>query len=106
MAMLRRADTDGNQAISQAEFDAALQAQLTAFGEQAIATLGLPLDQIRQEVDQVAGTLQFLRENQELLGISAARWNTDWRFVFLGVILLLAVIANRAIRTKAEGSRR
>lgn len=40
------------------------------------------------------------------VGIGAARWNSDWRFVFLGVILLLAVIANRAIRTKAEGSRR
>jgi len=40
------------------------------------------------------------------VGIGAARWNSDWRFVFLGVILLLAVIANRWIRTKAEGSRR
>lgn len=40
------------------------------------------------------------------VGIGAARWNSDWRFVFLGVILLLAVIANRAIRTKAEASRR
>ena len=38
-------------------------------------------------------------------GIPSARWNSDWRFVFLGAILLLAVIANRFIRTKAEGMR-
>lgn len=41
-----------------------------------------------------------------LVGIQSARWNTDWRWVFLGVILLLAVIANRFIRDRAEGSRR
>ncbi len=38
-------------------------------------------------------------------GIPLARWNSDWRFVFLGVILLLAVIANNFIRTRAEASR-
>ena len=41
-----------------------------------------------------------------LIGIASARWNTDWRFLFLGVILLLAVVANRYIRTKAEAIRR
>ena len=41
-----------------------------------------------------------------LVGIQAARWNTDWRFVFLGVILLLAVIANRFIRDRADAARR
>lgn len=40
------------------------------------------------------------------LGIPFARWNSDWRFLFLGVILLLAVIANRSIRTRAETLRR
>ncbi|MEM8746278.1 MAG: hypothetical protein AAGF91_06225 [Actinomycetota bacterium] len=40
------------------------------------------------------------------LGIPFARWNSDWRFLFLGVILLLAVIANRTIRTRAESLRR
>jgi len=40
------------------------------------------------------------------LGIPSARWNSDWRFLFLGVILLLAVIANRSIRTRAESMRR
>lgn len=41
-----------------------------------------------------------------LVGIQSARWNTDWRFVFLGVILLLAVIANRYIRDQATATRR
>ncbi len=41
-----------------------------------------------------------------LLGIAAARWNTDWRWLFIGVILALAVIANKFIRDKAEGIRR
>jgi len=38
-------------------------------------------------------------------GIPSSRWNSDWRFVFLGAILLLAVIANNSIRAKAEASR-
>jgi simple sugar transport system permease protein len=38
-------------------------------------------------------------------GIPSARWNSDWRFVFLGSILLTAVIANNFIRTKAEATR-
>lgn len=41
-----------------------------------------------------------------LIGIRSAQWNSDWRFLMLGVILLLAVVANRFIRTKAEGVRR
>jgi ribose/xylose/arabinose/galactoside ABC-type transport system permease subunit len=40
------------------------------------------------------------------LGIPNSRWNSDWRFLFLGVILLLAVIANRSIRSRAEALRR
>jgi ribose/xylose/arabinose/galactoside ABC-type transport system permease subunit len=38
-------------------------------------------------------------------GIPSARWNSDWRFVFLGSILLSAVVANNFIRSKAEASR-
>ena len=38
-------------------------------------------------------------------GIPSARWNSDWRFVFVGGILLLAVVANNYIRTKAESAR-
>jgi ribose/xylose/arabinose/galactoside ABC-type transport system permease subunit len=40
------------------------------------------------------------------LGIPFARWNSDWSFLFLGVTLLLAMLANRSIRTKAEQMRR
>jgi ribose/xylose/arabinose/galactoside ABC-type transport system permease subunit len=39
-------------------------------------------------------------------GIPAARWNSDWRFAFLGVILLSAVIANNFIKNKAEAAGR
>jgi ribose/xylose/arabinose/galactoside ABC-type transport system permease subunit len=35
-------------------------------------------------------------------GIPFAGWNSDWRFLFLGVILLLAVMANNYIRKTAE----
>lgn len=38
-------------------------------------------------------------------GIPSANWNSDWRFVFLGAILLLAVIANNYIKNKAENLR-
>jgi len=38
-------------------------------------------------------------------GIPFSGWNSDWRFVFLGVILLLAVVANGFIRQKAESAR-
>ena len=38
-------------------------------------------------------------------GIPFAGWNSDWRFLFLGVILLLAVLANRWVRNKAEVAR-
>jgi ribose/xylose/arabinose/galactoside ABC-type transport system permease subunit len=38
-------------------------------------------------------------------GIPFSGWNSDWRFLFLGVILLLAVLANRWVRSKAEASR-
>jgi simple sugar transport system permease protein len=40
------------------------------------------------------------------IGIQFAGWNTDWRFLFLGVILLAAVLVNNYIRKRAEGVRR
>jgi ribose/xylose/arabinose/galactoside ABC-type transport system permease subunit len=40
------------------------------------------------------------------LGIPFSRWNSDWRFMFLGITLLLAVLASRSIRSKAEATRR
>jgi len=38
-------------------------------------------------------------------GISFAGWNSDWRQVFLGTILLLAVVANGYVRRIAESAR-
>ncbi len=40
------------------------------------------------------------------IGIQFSGWNTDWRFLFLGVILLVAVLVNNYIRKRAEGARR
>ncbi len=39
-------------------------------------------------------------------GIPFALWNTDWRFLFLGVILLLAAIGNRFIKNQADNLRK
>ena len=39
------------------------------------------------------------------IGIQFSGWNTDWRFLFLGVILLVAVLVNNYIRKRAEGAR-
>ena len=38
-------------------------------------------------------------------GIPFAGWNSDWRFLFVGVILLLAVLVNNFVRGRAEASR-
>ena len=40
------------------------------------------------------------------IGIQFAGWNTDWRYVFLGVMLLIAVLVNNLVRKSAEGARR
>jgi simple sugar transport system permease protein len=39
------------------------------------------------------------------IGIQFSNWDTDWRFLFLGVILLLAVLVNNLVRHRAEGAR-
>jgi ribose/xylose/arabinose/galactoside ABC-type transport system permease subunit len=39
------------------------------------------------------------------IGIPYAQWNQDGRFVFLGVVLLLAVLVNNAVRKKAQEAR-
>jgi simple sugar transport system permease protein len=41
-----------------------------------------------------------------LIGIPFAGWNTDWRYLFLGVILLAAVLVNNLVRGKAQRARR
>jgi simple sugar transport system permease protein len=40
------------------------------------------------------------------IGIQFSGWDTDWRFVFLGVILLIAVLVNNLVRRSAEGARK
>ena len=40
------------------------------------------------------------------IGIQFSGWNTDWRILFLGVILLLAVLVNNFVRRSAEGARK
>ncbi|MGH2712648.1 MAG: ABC transporter permease [Thermoleophilaceae bacterium] len=40
------------------------------------------------------------------IGIQFSGWNTDWRFLFLGVILLIAVLVNNFVRRSAEGARK
>ncbi len=38
-------------------------------------------------------------------GIPFAGWNSDWRWLFVGVILLLAVMVNNYVRGKAEATK-
>ncbi len=40
-----------------------------------------------------------------LIGIQFAGWDTDWRYLFLGVILLVAVLINNAIHRRVERRR-
>jgi simple sugar transport system permease protein len=40
------------------------------------------------------------------IGIQFSGWNTDWQYLFLGVILLAAVLINNQVRRSAEGFRR
>jgi simple sugar transport system permease protein len=40
------------------------------------------------------------------IGIAYAGWNTDWTFLFLGVILFAAVLVNTFISKRAQGAKR
>jgi simple sugar transport system permease protein len=54
----------------------------------------------------IGASLGALIVGMAFIGIQFSGWNTDWRFLFLGVILLVAVLVNNYIRKRAEGSRR
>jgi len=54
-------------------------------------------------VGAAVGALIFGMARQ---GIVFAQWNSDWFQLFLGVMLLAAVLVNRAFRFRAERSRR
>ena len=48
------------------------------------------------------GAIGSLIMSMSTQGIPFAGWNSNWRFLFLGVILLLAVAGNNYVRHKAE----
>ena len=54
----------------------------------------------------IGASLGALIIGMAFIGIQFSGWNTDWRFLFLGVILLAAVLVNNYIRKRAEGARR
>jgi simple sugar transport system permease protein len=54
----------------------------------------------------VGASIGALIVGMAFIGIQFSGWNTDWRFLFLGVILLLAVLVNNFVRRSAEGARR
>ena len=53
----------------------------------------------------IGAALGALIIGMAFIGIQFSGWNTDWRFLFLGVILLLAVLVNNYVRKRsAEGA--
>jgi simple sugar transport system permease protein len=54
----------------------------------------------------VGASIGALIVGMAFIGIQFSGWNTDWRFLFLGLILLLAVLVNNFVRRSAEGARR
>jgi simple sugar transport system permease protein len=54
----------------------------------------------------IGATLGATIIGMAFIGIQFSNWNTDWRFLFLGVILLVAVLVNNYVRKRAEGARR
>jgi simple sugar transport system permease protein len=54
----------------------------------------------------IGAALGALIIGMAFIGIQFSGWNTDWRYLFLGVILLLAVLVNNLVRKSAEGARR
>jgi simple sugar transport system permease protein len=54
----------------------------------------------------LGATLGALIVGMAFIGIQFSGWNTDWRYLFLGVILLAAVLVNNLVRRSAEGARR
>src|SRR3954468_5790379 len=54
----------------------------------------------------LGATLGALIVGMAFIGIQFSGWNTDWRYLFLGVILLAAVLVNNLVRRSAEGARK
>ena len=53
----------------------------------------------------VGASMGALIIRMTFIGIQFSGWNTDWRFLFLGVILLAAVLVNTYVRRRAEVAR-
>jgi simple sugar transport system permease protein len=54
----------------------------------------------------IGASIGALIVGQAFIGIAFAGWNTDWNYLFLGLILFMAVMVNTVVRRRAEGSRR
>jgi simple sugar transport system permease protein len=54
----------------------------------------------------VGAAIGALIVGMAFIGIQFSGWDTDWRFLFLGVILLIAVLVNNFVRRSAEGARK
>jgi simple sugar transport system permease protein len=54
----------------------------------------------------IGASLGALIMGMAFTGIAFAGWNTDWQWLFVGVLLLIAVLVNRWVRAKAEAARR
>jgi simple sugar transport system permease protein len=54
----------------------------------------------------IGAALGALIIGMAFIGIQFSGWNTDWRYLFLGVILLIAVLVNNFVRRSAEGARK
>jgi simple sugar transport system permease protein len=54
----------------------------------------------------IGASIGALIVGMAFIGIAFAGWNTDWNYLFLGLILFLAVMVNTTVRRRAEGARR
>lgn len=54
----------------------------------------------------IGASIGALIMGMALAGIPFAGWDSSWRFLFLGVILLIAVLTNNFVRKRAEGARK
>ena len=54
----------------------------------------------------IGGTIGAAIIGMAFIGIAYAQWNTDWTWLFLGLILFAAVLTNSIIRRRFQGARK
>ena len=54
----------------------------------------------------IGGTIGAAIIGMAFIGIAYAQWNTDWTWLFLGLILFVAVLTNSLIRRRFQGARK